>query len=287
MPNATPPAAIKSQQAVQQSARLPASLQKALADPFAFGNHPDVAWRLPEELPPLTDLQAGVRLLEAKTARVTKTHAAFCLSKLVTGFNTGWSDEQTMEQLSIWLEANGDLPNDLWSSATLNLLQSHKFGMPKPPHLRDAVEVEFRKRTTELRRAREMLDVVDEQRKPRAFEKDPPDARLRTLRDGLLKIGKRFRAAGYERDLAALEKREPDDWARNPPTEQQVADKADDVKLPPPSPEAQARLNLALAKSWRARGIDARAESLERQARELAPQIFEPAPEYRDVPVQA
>jgi hypothetical protein len=65
----------------QSSQALPASLKQALADPFAWGNHPDVPWRLPETLPPAADIRRGVEILEGQLRPVDRKHAAYCLAE--------------------------------------------------------------------------------------------------------------------------------------------------------------------------------------------------------------
>jgi hypothetical protein len=254
---------------------LPVSLRQALADPFAFGDHADLPRKLPDKLPPTDDLRRGIGMLQAQLQPVDRNHAMQCLSKLVVGFNERRTADESKLLLEVWLEANGDLPADLWSAGTRELLRAHKFGMPKPVHLREAVEAQFRERNTALRRAQEMLDVANEKPKAQGFVPEPRNIRLRSMRDSFVKVGKVHKAACYERELAGIEGREVEDWARDPQPEPRPADKHDDVTPPSPSPESQARLKIALAKSWRAQGNETRARSLEREAQKLAPHLFE------------
>ncbi|CAB4167502.1 hypothetical protein UFOVP860_24 [uncultured Caudovirales phage] len=252
---------------------MPASLKQVLADPFAFGDHPDVQWRVPEKLPPTQDLALGINILEAQLQRVDRKHAAFCLSKILVGFNERKTGDEAKLLLEVWLEANGDLPNDLWSAGVLELLQTHKFGMPKPVHLREAVAARLTERTTKLTRARAMLAKAGQAEKPQEFVKDRQDVRDRTLRDSLLRIGKTDRAAAYERSIAVREGREPEDWARaavvhrpSAPVEQPV------YRAIAPRPDSAAALKRSLARQHRAQGRTAYAEQLERDADALSPQ---------------
>jgi hypothetical protein len=48
---------------------------------------------------------------------------------------------------------------------------------------------------------------------PEPFKPEPKEVRLRTLRDGCRRNGHIDRAAKYERELAVIEKREPEEWA--------------------------------------------------------------------------
>ena len=262
---------------------MPASLKRALADPFAWGNHPDIPWRLPDKLPPTPDLVRGAELLQAQLARVDRKHAAYCLGKLLVGFNERKTADETKLLLEVWLEACGDVPNDLWSAGILELLKTHKFGMPKPPHFREAVDAELKERQKHLKRAQEMLDKARETPKPAAFVREPQDVRIRGLRDSFRRIGKVAKAASYERQLAEMEGRDVEDWARDPAPEA-VEVRVEPPTLPPLSPEMQALTKLSVARSWRNQGNEERAQQLEAQARELAPHLFEAPAESRDVP---
>lgn len=262
---------------------MPPSLKQALADPFAFGNHPDVPWRLPEKLPPFPDLQAGVRILEGQLQRVDRKHAAFCLSKLLVGFNERKTGDEVRMLLEVWIEACGDLPADLWSTGTLGLLQTHKFGMPKPVHLREQVADRFNERATNLRRAQEMLGVAREGPKAGAPWVSPETMadRLRGMRNSFRKVGNVFKAAHYERKLAGEIGREPHAWAlaAQPP----ATALPDAPKLPPLPADMQARTLVAAAAFHREQGRIALADRHLTDARALAPQLFEPVQEHRDV----
>ena len=261
---------------------MPASLKQVLADPFAFGDHPDAPWSVPEKLPPTTDLALGVNILESQLQRVERKHAAFCLSKILVGFNERKTADEAKLLLEVWLEACGDLPNDLWSAGTLELLQSHKFGMPKPVHLREAVAGRLTDRTTKLGRVRAMLAKAGQGEErfvngirvdpTKPFQREPQDQRERTLRDSLLRIGKTDRAATYERSIAVREGREPEDWAMAA-----VVHRPSVTVEPPvyraisPRPDSAAALKRSLARQHRAQGRIAYAEQLERDADALSP----------------
>ena len=199
---------------------MPASLRQALADPFAFADHPDAPWQVPARLPPAHDLRTGIVLLESGLRCVERKHAALCLSKLLVGFNERKTADEAKLLLEVWLEANGDVPGDLWSTGVLELLQGHKFGLPKPVHLRDAVAERLALRKLRLARARAMLARVE----GRALAAPPTqetvaetvEQRERVLRDSLLRIGKLDRAARYELAIAAREGRPPAEWATAP-----------------------------------------------------------------------
>ena len=192
---------------------LPASLRQALADPFAFADHPDAPSQMPARLPPAHDLRTGIVLLESGLRGVERKHAALCLSKLLVGFNERKTADEAKLLFEVWLEANGDVPGDLWSAGVLELLQGHKFGLPKPVHLRDAVAERLALRKLRLARARAMLARVEGRVLAAAPTHETVAERERVLRDSLLRIGKTDRAARYELALAAREGRAPADWA--------------------------------------------------------------------------
>lgn len=193
-----------------------------MADSLSL-EHPDLPWALPAVLPSVADLRTAIEILETQST-TSRKHMAWCLSKLAMAFepNSRMSDQDTKFRAEIWAEACGDLGEELWSKATLDAIQDLKW-MPKPAEFRKFVDHKLAERTRRLQRCRQMLEAQGEQfgggiridpRRPQPFVREPEDVRLRTLRDTLRKVGKEDRAAGYERQLAALEHREPEDWAR-------------------------------------------------------------------------
>lgn len=257
---------------------MPASLKRALADPFAFGEHPDLPWKLPEVLPAVADLRAGVKILEEQLVRVTTKHASYCLSKLLVGFNERKTADEAKLLLAVWLEANGDVPVDLWSSATIELLQTHKFGMPKPVHFRECVAARMGERTKALKRALAMLAKVGEPVKPAPFVREADSVRLRASRNTFRRLGNLPKAAQYERLLARTVGREPHAWANDVVATMPAARELDD-RPPPlkPLPATEAALKRSLARSWRQQGFTARADALMAEAQALAPmEQFEP-----------
>lgn len=125
-------------------------------------DHPDAPWRPPERLPPTPDLRRGVALLEQQLGRCDRKHAAFCVGKLVSAFNERLTKDEASLRVEVWLEACGDIPADLWSAATIDLLRSWKrdehYGRtPEPSDFRAAVEERLARRSTDLQRARSML----------------------------------------------------------------------------------------------------------------------------------
>lgn len=195
-----------------------------MADPFAFGQHEDLPWRLPEALPPKEDLAIAKASLERQMSVVDRKHAAYCLSKLAVAFNAKWAKDEAEAQLAVWIEANGDLPNDLWSSATIALVQTHVYGMPKPVHLRAIVVAQFNARKVKLNRVQSMIGEGGKPAK-RAI-REPVEVRLRSAVWLGWKYGKMPMAVAAERELARLENRAPARWCVEP------------VETPRPAPDA-------------------------------------------------
>jgi hypothetical protein len=197
---------------------LPASLKQALADPVAFGDHPDVAWRLPDSLPPLGDLKAAVALLEQQLKPADRRHASHCLGKLLVAFNERRTADEAKLLLEVWVEACAELPADLWSAGTLALVQSHRFGLPRPRDLLAEVAQRLAERRRMLDRTRVLLHRARAAPpSARRFVAEPYPVRLAAMRDSLRRVGQPNRAARYERELAALEERLPAAWALEVP----------------------------------------------------------------------
>lgn len=241
---------------------MPSSVERALADALSL-EHPDIAWSPPANLPSASDLQASLRILDAQAAPATLKHVTWCLAKLMMAFepNVKSSGEETKLRAAVWLEACGDLGDELWSKATLAAIQSSKW-MPKPAEFRKFVERELETRAKNLKRCKAMLAAHGSTNPDKPFEPASEESRLQQLRDSLRKIGKDSRAAVYERELARREGREPEAWVTNP---DEKSDNPVDRGPPPPplSPGMQQRTLRSLAKAYRAKGYTTQAERLE------------------------
>lgn len=179
---------------------------------------PDTPLQLPAALPPAADLRAAIQILEGRLRRVTAKHAVRCLGKLLVALDpTRHTAEETEFRAVVWIEACGDLNDELWSEATLACIQTSKW-MPKPAEFRAQVEAKVDGWKRELKHCRRMLDGVHRPVSSEPFVPEPEDIRLRHLRDSLLRFGKRDRAAVWERQLASVEQREPEAWARQVPS---------------------------------------------------------------------
>lgn len=194
---------------------MPNSVERALADSLSL-EHPDVPWQLPAALPLLTDLKAGIATLEAQAAPVQQKHATWCLAKLVLAFepNTKLTGEETRLRLNVWLEANADLGDALWSEATLAAIQSLKW-MPKPAEFRGLVEAKLAARAKRMKRCHAMLAAHGH---GNAIEEKPIETRLGRLehtRSIYARMNRRVDVERMDREIAK-EKGEPVPEGNNP-----------------------------------------------------------------------
>lgn len=252
--------------------RLPSGVERAIADSLSL-EHPDVAWTPPPSLPSLADLRTAIDILEAQGAPASRQHVAWCLSKLSMALEPSvkLSPEDQKFRASIWIESCGDLGDALWSEATMAAIQSLKW-MPKPAEFRALIGTKLEARAKRLKRCRDMLTALGGDKPPvvKPFEPEPREVRLRSMIASYRKHGFADRAAKTEIELAGIEGREPEDWARaatdiGTPT----SGKPMPVPTRPLSAEQRAGLDLALAERHRAQGRTEYADKLERRASSL------------------
>lgn len=117
---------------------------------------------------------------------------------------------------AIWadnvIDTCGHYPEDLLQGACLELLRTKTF-RPQPAEIVAVIEPRYAERQRMRDRCKLMLPATTKA-EPDTFVREPQDVRLRTIRDSWLKVGNTFRAAISERELAKLENREPEDWAK-------------------------------------------------------------------------
>lgn len=225
-------------------------------------------------------MKAGRTELDRALQPASPGHMQWCLNKLFVLPTRDGAAVTTAFQADNFIDACGAFPDDLWSAATLEILQTKTF-RPVPAEMVEIIGAKFRERQRMLERVNVMLGGAVQIEAPKPFVPELDDVRLRHLRDSLKRVGKHSRAAIYEGKLAHLEGRPIEAWATEPQADDGPA--ADVERLPamPLSAASQAALNAALARQWRARGNDARADRLEREARDLAPEMFT---EHSEVP---
>ncbi len=248
-------------------------MKQAIADLTVKHSDLDLLAAVPSVVPTVADARLGVAYLEAKVEPVTRKHASFCFAKIARAMNHKMTKEEGNMLFETWIEATGDLPGDLWSEATLGLIQGYKFGMPRPAHLRELVEETFSKRRANLANAKRILAKLTAKPTAPPFVKDSIEAREIALRDSLRRVGQTARAAVYERQIAAREKRDVESWVNELVSREttSITTHAIVESAIKRSPETQAKLNRSLARSWRDQGFTERAAQLERQADALAP----------------
>ena len=181
---------------------MPNSVERALADSLSL-EHPDVPWQLPAALPVLSDLRAGIAILEAQAAPVSQKHAAWCLAKLVMAFepNTKLTAEETRLRLAVWIEANGDLGDALWSEATLAAIQGSKW-MPKPGEFRALVEVKLAARAKRMKRCQAMMAAHGQGTVEAEKPIETRLGRLEHTRAIYQRMGRRFDVDRIDREIA-------------------------------------------------------------------------------------
>ena len=122
------------------------------------------------------------------------------------------SGDETRLRMAVWLEACGDLNDALWADATSEAIQTMKW-MPKPAEFRALVAPQLDRARMRKYRLEKMAEALKKgENKP--FVREPGDVRIRGMRDSFRKLGNIFKAAGYERDLARMEGRQPEEWAK-------------------------------------------------------------------------
>ena len=262
---------------------MPASLRRLLADPFSLGSEL-VEWTPPAVPPETSTLRAARTELERTTQPGSHGHIAWCLGKMAKGMahRKGDATDWAM-RTEAWADACGHFPDDLWSAATLELLQTKTY-FPAPAEIVEIVGPKLNERRRMLERVKAMLGGQARLEAPKVFVAEPEAVRIRTMRDGFRRIGKVWKAAQYETRLADIEGRTVEDWAHEAPNDEPAAVAEKAPSLPPISPSLQATTMMAAARRHRQQGRAAIADRYEHDARTLAPHLFEAAGECRDIP---
>lgn len=261
-------------------------MRQALADSLSL-EHPDLPWQLPEKLPPEADIRVGIAALEAAVQPVAPEAAKFILAQLAV---TKPKYEQLSELASklrteTWLKINGDLPQDLWEEAFIAVARDARIKrFPETGEFRATVELKFRRRWEDLKRAREMLTaVVGKKPLPRPEPTKPRPSRAVICKGCIaayVKMGKIDKAQPYENELAALEGREPRVLERAEAAPPQDSERVVVAKPHETSPEMKARMLRISAANRRSMGMTELAALYDARADALAPR---PPDEVRDI----
>jgi hypothetical protein len=241
---------------------LPESLRRILADSLAT-DHPDVGWQPPVRLPSESELRSGITTLEQRVTPGSHDVIRQCFGSLVLMFepNTKMTHEQSDARAKLWIAALGDLPTDLIVDAAGEAQRTLKW-MPKPAELNEIVREKIALRWRELKRARQLLELVA--RKVETVAAETREQRVINNIATLRSMSKNWRRAGTE----SISEGRAEATAAGP------APPAPKIE---PSPEFAAGLLLARARFWRAQGQYEMAGKLEAEAYALWPQ------EHRDI----
>lgn len=207
-----------------------------------------------------------VRELDRGLKSARPAVAEWCVQKLFvlpTQNGTGMSAALMADN---FIDVCGHFPEDIWQSTTLELLKTCTW-RPSPAQFVAIAEPRHAERERMANRVRTLLAPKPETGKP--FTPEPQEVRLRSMRDSYRKHGYPHKAAGYERSLARMEGRDPEDWVRAAEAaamQPDTAEKRDTLPTRPPSPEMRAALDVALAQHHRAQGRATFAEQLEQRA---------------------
>ena len=245
-----------------------------------------LTWTAPTKLPAdcsVAMLQDFVQRLEASLAPAPADTIQACIKALAHGTaHKAASTKDWQYQTKLYARTLDDIPSDVWFEVTKDLLKTYEW-FPGTAAIAKRAEPLLAERRKQLERARAVLaqfggvqQIAASPKASAVFEREPREVRLRTLRNSLRKVGQHHRAAAYERELAALENREPAGWVDEHIGERPAGFvKAPDIELPAPSAKTQAALNRAAARRHREQGRVGIAEMLERQADALAPEHVE------------
>lgn len=247
------------------SGKVSESVRRAIADPLVLGSQPAAKWQSPTVPPTTADLRAAIAAFRAALEPAPAKDARWCLGKLAKGHRLKL-DESAKEA---WLGAMTKLPIDLLREATLAALQAD--AAPTIETFAQQIAEKLHRRRTDLQRTQAMREGALRPKTAPAFEPEPDDVRLRTLVRFCLGRGDQAQAARYERELAALENREPAEWATGLETGIPAKAPAERVSRPiRPQPHTEAAMLRARAKFWKRQpGAEQYARNLARQADDL------------------
>lgn len=242
-----------------------------------------LTWTTPAKLPAdcsVAMLQDFVKRLEASLAPAPADTIQACIKALAHGTaHKAASTKDWQYQTKLYARTLDDIPTDVWFEVTKDLLKTYEW-FPGTAAIAKRAEPLLAERRKQLERARAVLaqfggvqQIAAAPKASSAFEREPREVCLRTLRNSLRKVGQHHRAAVYERELAALEGRQPESWVEDHIGERPAGFvPAPDLKLPPLSAKNQAALHRAIATKHRDQGRAGLASMLERQADALAPE---------------
>ncbi len=196
-----------------------------LADIEAKPHHPDVGTLpLTCAAPTTDDLRRGVASLEGQLRTADYDHIVFCVAKLISGFNERLTKDEAKARARLWQEVISDVPKDLWSAGTMELLRSWKrdehYGrVPEASDLLACIESEMSRRRTALQHCKAGLSQANGPEAKPGPIRVPEKVRLKRILEeqrtqgGVSGESRLFNMANTERALAMAEKRFMAPWA--------------------------------------------------------------------------
>lgn len=192
---------------------LTESQRRLLADPFRLEGEGDVAWQPPAVPPDASRVRAVIAELERGLAPVNPKYAEWCVQKLFVLPTQNGDGLSAAVMADNFIDACGHFPDDLWQTATLELLRGCTF-RPSPAEMVKIAAPKFSERQRMLERCKRLL-------LPRGAKADEPAEqplatraeRLAHTRDTWRRLGNIPRAANAERELAREQGRAPENWA--------------------------------------------------------------------------
>mgnify|MGYP001126805997 CR=1 FL=1 len=180
-----------------------------------------VDWTPPAVPPETARLKAWGQEIDAGLKAATPGHMQWCVGKLMVLPTRNGDFATTALQADNFIDACGHFPDDLWTDATLKLLQTKKF-RPSPAEMVDLIGPKFELRHRMLERIRIMLGPrTGDQARPKAAAPSPQvqiDRLRKILREqreaDVPEADRLFNMANTERALAFAEKRPMEHWAQ-------------------------------------------------------------------------
>ncbi len=180
----------------------------------------DVTWELPSVLPEASRLKAWAQELETGMKPATPGHMQWCVGKIMVLPTRNGDFTTAALHTDNFIDACGHFPDDLWSAATLELLQTKKF-RPSPAEMVEIVGPKLSERQRMLSRLRLMLAPSGEAAKT-APKSASPTSQIDRLRKILREqreadvpeADRLFNMAHTERALAIAERRPMEAWAQ-------------------------------------------------------------------------
>lgn len=201
--------------------RLTESARRLLADPFRMEGEGHRDWEPPEVPPESVKLRAWAQELETCLKPATPGHMQWCVGKLMVLPSRSGDFATSAVQADNFIDACGHFPDDLWSTATLKLLQTKRF-RPTPAEVVELIGPDFVVRQRMLDRTNTMLGAEPSKAIPAQpkFVATAARDRLRKIlaeqqtRDYADESHRVHAMAHTERALAFEERRPMADWAQ-------------------------------------------------------------------------